>query len=216
MAPGATGIRPWRRARFPPCARSSVPEESAPETFPADFLRRQYRESGSLPGYSAGSASSAPAEHRALFGKPSWCLAPIIPISMIGIIENASALPKQLNSRTKAGPVISANYRWMSALKKKFLCKTLHFRQLRVPRKTLFRRIDRHSAQAQNLDRDVVRTAAFPRQLNQFAARFFRALVVDGVKNLRVAHLPPQSVAADQEHVLRTQRLRPAGRVHDE
>src|SRR5208282_5626210 len=102
-AAGASGIHPWRRARSRRCARSSVPEESAPETSPADFLRKQCRESGSHPGYGAGSASSAPAMHTALFGKLSSRLAldypyVIIPTSMIGIMENARALPKHRTS----------------------------------------------------------------------------------------------------------------------
>ena len=57
-------------------------------------------------------------------------------------------------------------------------------------------------AQAQNLDGDVVRPAAFPRQFDQLTARLFRTLVFHRVENLRVVHLPPQSVAADQEDVL--------------
>src|SRR5208337_226513 len=57
------------------------------------------------------------------------------------------------------------------------------------------------SIQAENLDRNVVRAAAFPSQFNELAARLFHALVGHGLQNFRVMHQPPQSVGADHENV---------------
>src|SRR5882762_9990990 len=91
------------------------------------------------------------------------------------------------------------------------LCKALHFREGRHAVRDAALRPEIASAQAQNLDRDVIRAAAFASQLDQLAARLFRAFVFHGVKNLRVSYQSPQSVTTDQEHVLRTQRLRLSG-----
>src|SRR5258708_39975155 len=127
MAPGATGIRPWRRARSPRCARSSVPEESAPETFPADFPHRQYRGSGSPPGYNAGSASSAPATHTTLFERPSSWLASDYVYFTNRHYRKCKRAAKALNFLARSGPAISASYRLEKASKEGSLCKALHF-----------------------------------------------------------------------------------------
>src|SRR6266478_5158277 len=127
MASGATGIRPWRRVRSPRCARSSVREESAPETSPADFPHRQYRGSGSPPGYNAGSASSAPATHTTLFERPSSWLASDYVYFTNRHYRKCKRAAKALNFLARAGPVISASYRLEKASKEGSLCKALHF-----------------------------------------------------------------------------------------
>src|SRR3984893_18714330 len=211
MAPGATGIRPWRHARFPRCARSSVPEESAPETFLADSLRRQCRESGSHPGCSAGSATSSPATHTTLFGKPSYGPAPDYPYVRDRHYRKCKRTTKALNFAAWARPVISASYRWKRRLEAGRLCKGLHFWAGGHPVTDAALRFGAASAQAQNLDRDVIRAPAFAGQFDQLVARLFRGFVFHGVKNLRVSYQSPQSVTADQENVLRAQRLRLPG-----
>src|ERR1700674_2439125 len=67
------------------------------------------------------------------------------------------------------------------------------------------------SAKAKNPDRVFTRPPAFGSQFDQLAARLFRGFVFHGVKNLRVSYQSPQSVTADQENVLRAQRLRLPG-----
>src|SRR5580658_468773 len=52
---------------------------------------------------------------------------------MIGIIEKASAVPKQPHSRIEDGPVISANYKARPGVATRELCKALHFRKARFP-----------------------------------------------------------------------------------
>src|SRR5258708_183145 len=160
MASGATGIRLWRRARSPRCARSSVPEESARETFPADFLRRQCRESGSHPGCCAGSAPSSPATHTTLFGKSSWYPAPDYPYVSDRHCRNASAVPKQLNFPKCTSPLISVSYRWKMSLEERQLCRDFHFWARRRPVTDTAFRIGTGLAETQNLDRDVIRSAA--------------------------------------------------------
>src|SRR6267143_2365997 len=91
------------------------------------------------------------------------------------------------------------------------LCKALHFREGRHAVRDAALRLGTASAQAQNLDRDVIRAPAFASQFDQLAARLLRAFVFHGVKNLRVSYLPPQSVTADQKHVLWAQRFRSSG-----
>jgi len=63
------------------------------------------------------------------------------------------------------------------------------------------------SAQTQNLDRNVIRSAALASQFDQLAAGLFRAFVFHGGENLGVAHLAPESVATEQQDVLGVQRL---------
>src|ERR1035437_4876069 len=118
---------------------------------------------------------------------------------------------KAINVPAWAGPVISSSYGWERDSHGWALCKALHFRKMGLPVPDAAFRIRTASAYAQNLDRDVIRSAAFPGQFDQLAARFFRAFVFHCAQNLRVAYQPPQSVATDQEHVLRAQWLRSSG-----
>src|SRR5580658_4054666 len=63
------------------------------------------------------------------------------------------------------------------------------------------------SAQAQNLNGDVIRPTAFPSQFNQLAARLFHIFIVYRVKNFGIAYLSPQTVAADQQQIFWSQRI---------
>src|ERR1039458_3318667 len=94
---------------FPRCARSSVPGESVPEIFPADSLRRQCRESGLHPGYSAGSAPSSPATHTGLFEKSSSWLRSKYPYVTNRHYRKSKRIAKSPNFAASDGCVISAS-----------------------------------------------------------------------------------------------------------
>src|SRR5208337_4070092 len=96
------------------------------------------------------------------------------------------------------GRVISAGYDRRREPKREFLCTGLHFKgRLPFPADVAVT-VATVLTQAQNLDRDVIRAAAVARQFDKLAASLFRAFIFHCIKNLRVAHQPPQSVAANQ------------------
>ena len=56
-------------------------------------------------------------------------------------------------------------------IEEELLCKALRFRKAGLPLLDAAFRIATASPQAQNLDRDVIRSAALPSQIDQLAAR---------------------------------------------
>src|SRR6266446_4747849 len=153
MASGASGIRLWRRARSPPCARSSVPEESAQKLFRQIFFVGNVANSDRTLGVAPGQQHHRLQRIQPFLGNLHSVPAPDYPYVRDRHYRKCKRTTKALNFMALAGPVISASYRWKKDFEEGRLCKALHFREGRHGVMDADFRIGAASAQAQNLYR---------------------------------------------------------------